>query len=742
MSANEIYPLSLEKHLNKLFEICYGQALFERHKESLNLHIHLKFDTCKISVSKQYDDEICDIIQSHKISFYNYFVTLVIIICKVIKTSHNTDKDKYIQTHEHLKITISQFHKETTGIITCTLDKVNILNNSTIWKQIKEKFLYNFNYRFFLCQIIIFILTGSFVMNWSNVTLFEHVITIYKLFAIVFLLIPFIKLINIFLETISKIQLYYKQDYLYSRYSKYQIKDNNKLFNNISNEPIFSDLDDELLIGIFVEEFYSMFIPKSFSMQKASTIILDMKQGQGKSSFINLLTNKINFNGQGKFHFWKSFVHGVTDHNTNIVDIDMAYISNISISKNDSFFQILHDTIVNSLGNKFRRYIKQLTNSLKVDFKYIKFDLNTNTNTEMLKRDLARSGKKYIIILNDYERLPDNHRKHLTSLLLALSNVPMLMIILPTEYQKFNDEIIKFEKGKNSLAKPYDLINKIIYNKFEYSKQYYELIGVFISNEFNKQLNIAKLVTIQRNRTISLKHIISSFYRDKASNKDMSIREIQSIIPKINFSGSHPNIFHQFYYYFTNYRNDANNKIEIDDCDVENDISKYSAYQYFIIDLFCISIPKPQQNELIDKQKWIINNFWLLFVNESMLDLIIQIRGGNDISRPQLMPTNTPLNFDLNNSPLHNKYITFFKYWSILTENIKHNLLLDNVIRYNILFVYIQLLKEEQIKTDDITDIKLKQIIDNENQAFQLKIDDLNNKLQLQNQRIKAIKNE
>ena len=125
-----------------------------------------------------------------------------------------------------------------------------------------------------------------------------------------------------------------------------------------------------------------------------------------------------------------------------------------------------------------------------------------------------------------------------------------------------------------------------------------------------------------------------------------------------------------------------------------------------------------------------------------MLDLIIQIRGGNDISRPQLMPTNTPLNFDLNNSPLHNKYITFFKYWSILTENIKHNLLLDNVIRYNILFVYIQLLKEEQIMTDDITDIKLKQIIDNENQVFQLKIDDLNNKLQLQNQRIKAIKNE
>lgn len=727
-------------HLEKIYEICYGKVLYDRHKDILYAHENLKFENCTIYLSQQYEDKVIKALKSGKIAFFQYFLLLVVVLEQLNKqlSSDETPKENYRSEDQHYEIIIKKAKKPLGGRLECALDdfkKTRISKYTQIKNQIK-RFLYDFSFKYFLIQIIIFILIASLVLNWDHIILLSFTVDIYKTLAIIFLFPPFLKLNSIFVDTISKIQLYYKQDYLFSRYKKYNLEENPHLFNDITFEPVFSEFDDDLLVGIFVEEFHARFISKAFSIKRASVIIVDMLQGQGKSSFINLFKNRVNFNIQLKFDFWRYFLHSLINNKINIIDLDMTYISKVSESKKESFFQLLHDTVLTNLDSKQQQYIKQLTNSATIDLGYIKFNLPfTSTNTEKLKKELSQLGQKHVIIINDYERLPEPHREEVISLLYALSNVPMLTIILPTSYQQFSESIFKLERNKKILASQHDLVAKLVYGKFNYSTEYARLLATFISNVFDTKLGISRIKIDNRNGpNKSLKDTIGSIMRQEILSNNISIREVQYIIPKIDFAWRNYDPVRQFYYHFIDYRNQGKDTLEWSE--VEEKLSKNNEYKYFVLDLFCI--PEPEIRKLIKSDNEIVKNFWTLFVtNSQMIDLIIKIRGGNGDSL-EIMPNSMPIEFNISYE-YENSYKNFFKSLLGLTNTIESNILLPNIIKYNVLWISKSLLQNEITDTDGISNNTLKQQLDSDNTPIQNEIKELNNKLELQKQHINKL---
>jgi hypothetical protein len=245
----------------------------------------------------------------------------------------------------------------------------------------------------------------------------------------------------------------------------------------LDDRPLYNEEDDKLGFvskngakGI-VDDFYEICINEKFVAEKNTIIILDSLYRIGKSSFLNLLHNKIK-----KIN---NTLHGIKtgkikeikfSATTLLADCDTGNEVNVLYKFLDTIKQELRGTANYEL---FKYIIKgYFKNKLSIDFT----SLGNNNFQELLK--LVRGKRqKIILIIEDLDRVRNSDLKHVIKFLWHIKDLPYIVTILPAQAQIlcFNIDLdsTDYQPQKQS-AKAYHLNNKTVLPS--YSQNYHKLI--------------------------------------------------------------------------------------------------------------------------------------------------------------------------------------------------------------------------------------------------------------------------
>ena len=176
-----------------------------------------------------------------------------------------------------------------------------------------------------------------------------------------------------------------------------------------------------------VDEFYDTCINKKFVAEKNTIIILDSLYRIGKSSFLNLLHNKITIIN----NTWYGIKSG------KIKEIKFSATTLLADCDKDNDIGVLY---------KFLDAIKQeLRGTANYElFKFIikgyfksKFGLDFanlgNNNFQELLKSVKKRHQKIILIIEDLDRVKENDLQHVIKFLWHIKNLPYMVTILPAQ---------------------------------------------------------------------------------------------------------------------------------------------------------------------------------------------------------------------------------------------------------------------------------------------------------------------
>lgn len=190
--------------------------------------------------------------------------------------------------------------------------------------------------------------------------------------------------------------------------------------------PIYTNRFDLLDIFGEVVQFFNNYVEKLFHPRQNSVILLDGEFGIGKSSFINLLNEYI----QNSFLSQHRFLC-----RDDISVIKISALKFISLDKSESDDTKLRDFanyINNQLLSTERKFFSNFLNSLEetsvklggIEFKLVNFIQSEKSLDKF-------SLNKYLLIIEDMDRLGDRDLRILIRILFLIHDMPNIVTILP-----------------------------------------------------------------------------------------------------------------------------------------------------------------------------------------------------------------------------------------------------------------------------------------------------------------------
>ena len=273
-------------------------------------------------------------------------------------------------------------------------------------------------------------------------------------------------------------------------------------------ETIRGSVDNRNIFKIFEErlnDLEDLILNKNYKKDFTNSICLDGPWGSGKTSIVNIARNNISANCDPKI-IW--------------IDFEPWSFSNATELVKD-FFETLNTKLIEKykidLQPNLEMYVEMVTPLIESTKLFgnlqsivTKLPFFRSKNFSFLKKGITKQLKeipdKIIIVLDDLDRLKFDEVEIVLKLVRQLSNLPNILFILPFDYVRVSDLIIK-EKGKGYR----DFLSKIINNRVKLENySFIELEAIFSSsvkskldkNEINLLHEIFFTYIKERNRAI------------------------------------------------------------------------------------------------------------------------------------------------------------------------------------------------------------------------------------------------
>lgn len=263
------------------------------------------------------------------------------------------------------------------------------------------------------------------------------------------------------------------------------LKSNFNVSQDMLEMPIYSSTNDNLLIDGEVESFYHDHIKSSFHSKQNVVILLNGEFGVGKSSFINLLIEKIQ-GSQNDYTF-------LCNEDISIIKISaLKFISFSTTDSDDSKLKEFANYISSHFLSSEKKIFSSFFNSLKeANLKFGGVELKLENIFKINVSQSNFSLNKYLLIIEDIDRLNKENLTALIKILYLIHDIPNLVTILPLSKQTINDidndnlGIQKFINLTENMPRHYTslMISKNVINN--------DLINKYLSDYFYKNQIIA-----------------------------------------------------------------------------------------------------------------------------------------------------------------------------------------------------------------------------------------------------------
>ena len=194
-------------------------------------------------------------------------------------------------------------------------------------------------------------------------------------------------------------------------------------------QPITIESEDIIGFNLLRSLFYYNYISYNFSPIVNRIIILDGVRGVGKTSFLNLLKNKIHGYEKSNCKTFKQYISGGY---INLVQLSLmpliASTGDVDLRK---VLQYLADNLYGDESLYLRRLLSVFNSNNKLNLENIKETLGINDNILQLRKHIKRSEQKNIIIIEDIDRLDDNKLREAVKFLWFIYELPFTITILP-----------------------------------------------------------------------------------------------------------------------------------------------------------------------------------------------------------------------------------------------------------------------------------------------------------------------
>jgi hypothetical protein len=280
---------------------------------------------------------------------------------------------------------------------------------------------------------------------------------------------------------------------------------------DISDEPITTESEDILDRGDFVNEFHSQIANLPFN--SPFVFALQGEWGEGKTSIINLLTNKLD---RSPDHIVFKFDPWFFENENTLIKMFMRDLG-IVISNN---------YILPSLRKTFSKYGRLLLTPLD---KYLPlksdvlYSLFTEETLDDVKKDLieklARLDKKIIVVIDNIDRLQNDEILATFKLIKLVGNFPNTIFILSFDKNVVNQTL------NSSIGRDGEYLEKIVQKTFQLPKPDQKTLDDYLGGYLD---NLIENSEIPQNEKDAIVKDFQIFYGDELINVFSTLRKIKT----------------------------------------------------------------------------------------------------------------------------------------------------------------------------------------------------------------------
>lgn len=266
----------------------------------------------------------------------------------------------------------------------------------------------------------------------------------------------------------------------------------NKTKYDFSDEPIFEESEDKLERKEFVQNIYN--ILTLTSVKDSFVIGLYGSWGEGKTSVLNLLRNRFLKNKDFEIFDFNPWLYNKTKNLLN------AFYFELEKKINKLF-------LFSSLSNSLKKFVRQI--SISSPQSILKLDLlNKNESVFELKKNietkLYKTNKKYLIIIDDIDRMQEKNILQIFKLIKLNSNLKNIIFLVSF------DPIIIQNILKNKLIIEPDYLEKFIQMSIELPKAEETVIKKYLFNEIE---NVFKEIGVDEDKISKFFMSFNTFYK-------------------------------------------------------------------------------------------------------------------------------------------------------------------------------------------------------------------------------------
>lgn len=521
-----------EEHGNKLRNLCINSNNYEAILEIYFNDIR-EIGRPEFEISDRYHDNLAHFLYHKSIDFDQYVIYLVTFLNELQPYNLQPDNDGNYHLNDRLRIsktlnknTFTYYSESSsqnikiTFIITQSVPKKNALNfqmNSVIIKldnltitakKHPEKIYLNKVFSkitpyFLFTLLILTIVFAAFTENTINLTNHLFSINLYSKIAIlIFILCGFILVSPIYkivesLREYSRVVLSFKINKKYSNTEKYlrsfddEKKQKVPLFEN-RERPINTPNEDFLGFNLLSASLFYNSVENSFDPNINLITIIDARRGMGKTSFINLLVQRINgftYRHNGDCQLFKNIL---THKQIKIVQFSiMPFLAGLNSNNEKEYINNFITFIAQNLTPSSSKYLKAIlssTTAFNDKFNLEKFisQLGNNDDIAKLKNNLKLSEQKNLIIIEDLDRLSEEQLKIFAKALWFIHDLPFTITLLPAEEEKIKKAVnLPINAGNN-----YEELEeyKLFQFSFSLKEHFYKLLANYAMKQYDNTI--------------------------------------------------------------------------------------------------------------------------------------------------------------------------------------------------------------------------------------------------------------
>ena len=349
---------------------------------------------------------------------------------------------------------------------------------------LRIKFKISFNRLFFILKILFALLFAIFILNINICDIYCNFLVIFRPVIFAFFLVCLFS--RDWLSSIQKL-----------RHNKRIVNEKNKI-TVLEDTPIKSEEEDKLGRNLVVDNVLGYI---KYDYDECPRICISGKWGEGKTSVLNLIEGKLD----------KTIYKYINVEPWFYNDIDSAQKSILRLLGN----KISENFPFRDVNKSMEKYIAVLAGGVLEHFTGIRFHYDNQT-PESIKKDIsdyiAETGKKYILVFDDLDRLEDKDFKLIIKTIMSLSTIKGLIIIMlmdieevskKYEYDNYLEKIITITVPlpKIEPLKYAEILGKEIKKIFseedsdKFEESYYQYGFLRLLN-FNTVRNIKRFIMI------------------------------------------------------------------------------------------------------------------------------------------------------------------------------------------------------------------------------------------------------